>query len=525
MKETAERAGTADRTGRPCHFGERSAAAAGLPAASFARRRPSRGGLARSGRRATTGFLLLLAALLALPLQAQAQAPIEVWAGTLTVRDSVGVLGCSNGYEGSHCSDYLSDDDFTHDGTDYVIKVVWLRPNGALEFEVDTVLTTALEALTLTVDGTAFAFADADLMDAQWRRWSNSGLNWSVGDHVSLRLKLPFVNTAPTASNNTVTASYNMPYVFAAADFNFADADSDSLASVKIVHAAADGQADARRHRGHGEPDHQKGRHRRGQARLPLVGGLGRQSLYAFHLQGGRRRRRERARLHDVHQCASDAPYGARRAAEPELVAGGPAGDADVGRPVERRRFPRSPGTSMRSTTAGSGWTRARTGEPWSPVLTNGRRYTFAVRAVNAAGGGEVARVTVTPGTEPGAPRNLSGSPGDKQVTLTWDAPSSDGGSTITRYEYEIDDSGAWMDAGTDRRAVVTGLTNGRRYTFAVRAVNAAGGGEVARVTVTPGTGPGAPRNLSGSPGDKQVTLTWGRAVERRRFHDHPVRV
>ena len=38
--------------------------------------------------------------------------------------------------------------------------------------------------------------------------------------------------------------------------------------------------------------------------------------------------------------------------------------------------------------------------------------------------------------------------PGDEQVTLTWDAPSSDGGSAILRYEYAIDDSGTWIDAG-----------------------------------------------------------------------------
>ena len=141
--------------------------------------------------------------------------------------------------------------------------------------------------------------------------------------------------------------------------------------------------------------------------------------------------------------------------------------------------------------------------------LTNGRRYTFAVRAVNAAGGGEVARVTATPFTAPSAPWNLRGAPGDQQVTLTWDAPLSDGASAITRFEYEIDHSGAWMDTGRRAVAVVTGLTNGQRYTFAVRAVNAAGGGEVASVTVTPFTAPGAPRNLSGSPGDQQVTLTW----------------
>ena len=505
---TAERAGTADRTGRPCHFGERSAAAAGLPAASFARRRPSRGGLARSGRRATTGFLLLLAALLALPLQAQAQAPTEVWAGTLTVRDSVGVLGCSYGYEGSYCSDYLSDDDFTHDGTDYVIWEVWLRPNGRLEFTLDKDLTTALEALTLTVDGTAFAFADADVMGSSYRRWNNSGLSWSVGDHVSLRLQLPIVNTAPTASNNTVTANYNMPHVFAAADFNFADADSDSLASVKIVmpprtgRLTLDGTAvTANQIIRKADIDAGKLVFR------PSAGSAGSPyTHFTFKVDDGAdESERDYTMFINVPVPPRTEPGAPRNLSgspgdqQVTLTWGAPSSDG--GSTITRYEYEiddsgvwMDAGTDRRAVVTG---------------LTNGRRYTFAVRAVNAAGGGKVASVTVTPGTGPGAPRNLSGSPGDQQVTLTWDAPSSDGGSTITRYEYEIDHSGAWMDAGTDRRAVVTGLTNGRRYTFAVRAVNAAGGGEVARVTATPFTAPSAPWNLRGVPGDQQVTLTW----------------
>ena len=143
------------------------------------------------------------------------------------------------------------------------------------------------------------------------------------------------------------------------------------------------------------------------------------------------------------------------------------------------------------------------------PGLTNGQPYTFAVRAVNAVGGGDVATVTATPVTTPGAPQNLSWVAGYEQVTLNWDAPASDGGAAITGYEYAIDDNGTWIDAGTDRRVTVSGLTNGQPYTFAVRAVNAVGGGDAATVTATPVTTPGAPQNLSGVPGNAQVTLSW----------------
>ncbi len=141
--------------------------------------------------------------------------------------------------------------------------------------------------------------------------------------------------------------------------------------------------------------------------------------------------------------------------------------------------------------------------------LTNGQPYAFAVRAMNAAGTGLAAAVTASPVTTPGAPRNLGGAPGDDQVTLTWAAPASDGGSAILRYEVAVDDSGTWIDAGLDLEETVTGLANGQRYAFAVRAVNAAGTGPAATVTASPVTTPGAPQHLSAVAGYEQVTLTW----------------
>ena len=70
--------------------------------------------------RPAAGLLAAFAALVALPLQAQAQT--EVWSGTLTVRDlGFSLLGCSNTVATSNCSSRLTDDDFTHDSTDYAI--------------------------------------------------------------------------------------------------------------------------------------------------------------------------------------------------------------------------------------------------------------------------------------------------------------------------------------------------------------------------------------------------------------------
>ena len=52
----------------------------------------------------------------------------------------------------------------------------------------------------------------------------------------------PVTNTAPTASDNTVTTAEDTFYTFTATDFGYEDADSDPLASVKIVTLPASGK-------------------------------------------------------------------------------------------------------------------------------------------------------------------------------------------------------------------------------------------------------------------------------------------
>ena len=120
--------------------------------------------------------------------------------------------------------------------------------------------------------------------------------------------------------------------------------------------------------------------------------------------------------------------------------------------------------------------------------LINGTAYTVRVIATRtgATDGPPSAEVTASPITTPGAPQRLRSAPGDAQVRLRWEAPTSDGGSPILRYEYAVDDSGTWIDAGGDLEETVPGLTNGQSYTLAVRAVNAAGAGPATTVTSVP---------------------------------------
>ena len=148
------------------------------------------------------------------------------------------------------------------------------------------------------------------------------------------------------------------------------------------------------------------------------------------------------------------------------------------------------------------------------PGLTNGQSYAVAVRAVNAAGAGPATTVTASPVTTPAAPQDLRSEPGDAQVTLRWAAPASDGGSPILRYEYAVDDSGTWIDAGGDLEETVPGLTNGQRYAVAVRAVNAAGAGPATTVTASPVTTPGAPQESAVGAGRRAGDAALGRPGE-----------
>ncbi|NBT57599.1 BspA family leucine-rich repeat surface protein, partial [bacterium] len=117
--------------------------------------------------------------------------------------------------------------------------------------------------------------------------------------------------------------------------------------------------------------------------------------------------------------------------------------------------------------------------------LANGTEYTFQVAAVNAAGTGtySASSLGVTPATTPNAPTSVTGTAGDEQVSLSWTAPLSNGGSAITGYkvEYQLATGGGWTvfsdNASTSTTLTVTGLTNNTSYIFRVAAKNAAGVG------------------------------------------------
>ena len=81
----------------------------------------------------------------------------------------------------------------------------------------------------------------------------------------------------------------------------------------------------------------------------------------------------------------------------------------------------------------------------------------------------------------PGSPSAVNAVSGDASATITWTAPTSNGGASVTDYLIEISSDGGqtWsvyadgVSAGTS--ASITGLKNGQTYSVRVKAVNSVG--------------------------------------------------
>jgi uncharacterized repeat protein (TIGR02543 family) len=150
--------------------------------------------------------------------------------------------------------------------------------------------------------------------------------------------------------------------------------------------------------------------------------------------------------------------------------------------------------------------------------LTNGTAYKFSATASNATGtsaAASSASSAVTPASAPSAPLGVAGSGTGGSATITWSAPSDDGGSAVTDYiiEYRVATSGTWTTftdgVSTTTSATVTGLSAGSSYEFRVTAKNIIGNSLASFTSPVVETLPTAPSITGVTAASGQVTVTW----------------
>jgi titin len=149
--------------------------------------------------------------------------------------------------------------------------------------------------------------------------------------------------------------------------------------------------------------------------------------------------------------------------------------------------------------------------------LVNGTEYTVTLVASNAAGDSmESSSLNETPLSVPSAPTNVQVTRVFDGITVTWTAPTLNGGAAITDYTVTgspNDASGAvtcsWTTGDGALTCDLTGVSNTANYSIVVVATNSVGDSAGSASASTNGySAPGAPTISAITPGNTTLTLS-----------------
>ena len=181
------------------------------------------------------GLLLALGAALVSPEPARAQTHCdstdsdEIWCANLTVGEALSnLLGYVELNGTRHGS--LTDTSFDYVGNSYTVANLDLS-GGTVTFQLSSGSSQAIfqdSRFSLSLGTTTLSFSDAALTTSF--KWTSTGLSWSSGDTIAVKLKTTG-NSAPTVANAIPdqTAYTGAPFSYTVPAGTFADANSDTL--------------------------------------------------------------------------------------------------------------------------------------------------------------------------------------------------------------------------------------------------------------------------------------------------------
>ena len=171
-----------------------------------------------------------------------------------------------------------------------------------------------------------------------------------------------------------------------------------------------------------------------------------------------------------------------------------------------------SPATDLKHYELARGTTRfVVTGTSYVDTgLTNDTTYSYSLVAVDTSGNSSTAvtaSATPTDLTPPAVPNNFTATAGDGRVTLAWTANTEP-----DLKWYRLTRNGVDVGTFTGTSHVDTGVVNDTPYTYRLYAVDHSGNESAAATagaTPTDTTPPAAPANLTATPGEGRIALTW----------------